>query len=160
MSKKSTKNPKTVKLNFKDEQTKDASLRILHAMSSELSSSIDRVLRSSGYGSTDTTISFNQDKQEFFIDPVPADKGKVLVVANDALEFVEYSDLEHDDFYASVKDGSVKVYKFEKDGLDQELGVIKTLSQLEEELASLPDRLRVMKAQEEMKKAKEEAKSE
>jgi len=128
-----------LKISCQNEPTKKAIIFALNSLSPHIAQSVDTYLRGSGFGKTDTVFKFNTENEVFLVDSVPSNKGKVFYYSvEDGVWINEYEALVQDDFYAAIKDGNVAIYRFEKDGIDELIGIIKDIDSLEKEIKALP----------------------
>lgn len=149
---------KKVILITNDEQVADTTIAFLAKSEHELVSFIDQQLRSSGYGETDTTVSFSKDKREVRISSRPEDKGNVFIfdASSNKLKEVPYTEVKDKDFYVYLKDGKMIIYhKFEGENtVDKQLGSLKSLDIVKDHLSRLPEAY--AKSIEEQEKAREQ----
>lgn len=128
-----------IKIACQDQDTFDAVIYGLNVLSSELSRQVDRFIMGTGKGKSDTVIKYEPEKSKFIVESKPTNKGKVFYYSDaDGLWQNDYSALVQDDFYGTIKDGSVIIFKFNQGDMDEAIGTIKDIEHLEKELKNLP----------------------
>jgi hypothetical protein len=142
-----------VKIACQDQDTFEAVIYGLNVLSSEISRQVDRFIMGTGKGKSDTVIKYDAEKAKFTVESKPTNKGKVFYYSDaDGLWQNDYSALVQDDFYATIKDGNVVIFRYNENELDESIGTIKDIEHLEKELKNLPLAFQAEKQMQEAKK--------